>query len=223
MSAFNKGLLVGVATGTICGTIYGFHTALTSEGVDASKFYEDVSARGVYVPEEMKIPEREIIYVTEDPVTNSEKVVSRFTNSNGSYTIKRTKDDAYCLAANIYFEAAVESHEGRKAVASTTLNRVISKKYPNNICDVVTQSKLVAGKGLICQFSWHCDGKKDIPYNGKAWKEAIKMAYDYIEGRGKDNTGGALWYHADYVNPWWNTHYQKTVKIGKHIFYKTKD
>ena len=33
----------------------------------------------------------------------------------------------------------------------------------------------------------------------------------------KDNTKGALYYHADYVNPQWKL--KKTVTIGRHIFY----
>ena len=35
-----------------------------------------------------------------------------------------------------------------------------------------------------------------------------------------DPTGGALFYHADYVDPWWSDHYVKTVQILNHIFYR---
>jgi len=35
-----------------------------------------------------------------------------------------------------------------------------------------------------------------------------------------DVTHGATYYHADYVNPGWPL--PKTVKIGRHIFYKKK-
>ena len=41
-----------------------------------------------------------------------------------------------CLAENIYFEAAHEPLDGKKAVAFVTLNRVQSG-YADNICDVV--------------------------------------------------------------------------------------
>ena len=34
----------------------------------------------------------------------------------------------------------------------------------------------------------------------------------------KDITKGALYYHADYVNPRWKL--EKTTVIGRHIFYK---
>ena len=41
--------------------------------------------------------------------------------------------------------------------------------------------------------------------------------YEHIE----DLTKGALYYHADYVNPNWKLN--KTTKIGRHIFYKDKN
>jgi spore germination cell wall hydrolase CwlJ-like protein len=36
-----------------------------------------------------------------------------------------------------------------------------------------------------------------------------------------DLTKGALFYHADYVNPRWKL--EKTAVIGRHIFYKERD
>ena len=38
----------------------------------------------------------------------------------------------------------------------------------------------------------------------------------------KDITNGALYYHADYVNPRWRG-VEKTTTIGRHIFYKERD
>jgi len=36
----------------------------------------------------------------------------------------------------------------------------------------------------------------------------------------KDLVGGALWYHAEYVEPKWAKKMKQTTVIGKHIFYK---
>jgi hypothetical protein len=41
----------------------------------------------------------------------------------------------------------------------------------------------------------------------------VYMNYEVM----KDNTMGALYYHANYVNPNWKL--KKTVVIGNHIFY----
>ncbi len=58
-----------------------------------------------------------------------------------------------CLALNIYFEARSESFASQVAVAQVTLNRIESKKYPNDVCAVVKQPK---------QFSWYSDGKSEV-------------------------------------------------------------
>ena len=39
----------------------------------------------------------------------------------------------------------------------------------------------------------------------------------------KDLVGGALWYHADYVQPKWTKKMEQTTVIGKHIFYKKNE
>jgi spore germination cell wall hydrolase CwlJ-like protein len=36
----------------------------------------------------------------------------------------------------------------------------------------------------------------------------------------QDPSDGALFYHADYVNPYWNKVFTKTKEIGRHVFYK---
>ena len=46
---------------------------------------------------------------------------------------------AKCLADNMYFEARNQGTAGIIAVSNVVLNRVKSKMYPNNICEVVRQ------------------------------------------------------------------------------------
>lgn len=118
-----------------------------------------------------------------------------------------------CLAKTIYWEARGESIRGQYAVASTVLNRVKSKKHPNTICKVVYQRN---------QFSWTHIHKHDRISEPLAWQVAKVVATAAIEGLVPDLTHGATYYHADYVRPSWRKKFQKTIKIGKHIFYKTK-
>ncbi len=33
---------------------------------------------------------------------------------------------------------------------------------------------------------------------------------------------GALWYHADYVSPYWRRHFAEGPTIGRHIFYSDR-
>ena len=136
-----------------------------------------------------------------------------------------------CMAKNIYFEAAVESTAGKLAVAQVTLNRVNSTWYPNTVCEVVydglhyTHS---SGKKMPvrdrCQFSWYCDGKDDVPPEGRLWRSAFLLAqYVLKDNEGlPDITDGALHYHAKYIPaPSWTRMKKVTASIDQHIFYKT--
>ena len=111
-----------------------------------------------------------------------------------------------CLAENIYFEARAESIEGKAGVANVTRNRVNSTLFPNTYCDVVYQGpvreswktrqhKDLADEDRVyyprkhrCQFSWYCDGQKDIIWanyektgetiklNAQAWRQSVEVA-----------------------------------------------
>lgn len=141
---------------------------------------------------------------------------------------KETQEQITCLADNIYFESAYEPDEGKIAVAFVTLNRVYSGKYPDDICGVVKQKKT-----RVCQFSWYCEEKpKRISYT-KNLTSAQERLYNDIRDlaiyvylnydRLDDPTKGALFYHADYVNPYWAKDKVQTTQIGRHIFYVRKD
>jgi len=150
-----------------------------------------------------------------------------------------------CLAENIYFEARAEGVEGKAAVANVTRNRVESSRFPNTFCDVVYQGPVRESwnkKGVYfpvkhkCQFSWYCDGKKDIIWanyektgetiqlNADAWRKSVEVAIwtlGYGSYRVNDNTGGALYYYAhNLVYPYWADHKQLTVIVGNHTFMK---
>jgi spore germination cell wall hydrolase CwlJ-like protein len=136
------------------------------------------------------------------------------------------KEELRCLAENIYFEARNEPVEGMLAVAFVTMNRVESPNYPNTICGVVKQKIRTT-----CQFSWYCESTPHhISTNrlltsdtNRVYNEILKLSimfYANYENM-NDLTKGALFYHADYVNPRWRN-VQKTTQIGRHIFYEDK-
>lgn len=126
-------------------------------------------------------------------------------------------DPLTCLAHNIYWEARSEPLAGRIAVATVTLNRVRDPLFPADLCDVVRKGGARIRHG--CQFSWWCDGKADEPRDRTAWRQAVAVAEDALAGLRDDPTGGALWYHADYVAPPWSQALRRMTRIGRHIFY----
>ena len=141
--------------------------------------------------------------------------------------------DTHCLAQNIYFEAGNQPLAGKIAVVNVVLNRVEHDKFPNNVCDVVYQTKewrtSWTGKTIpklgMCQFSWFCDGKSDKPKDSKTWAESLQLADDMLVKYVKsdnylDLTEGAMWYHAYYIQPYWSYHLNETVQISAHIFYR---
>lgn len=156
-------------------------------------------------------------------------------------TLEIDVDEMHCLAKNIYFEARGESTRGKVAVANVTMNRVDSPYYPNTICGVVYQAKhstwwLKHHNRLVpvrhqCQFSWYCDGKADTLYltnikgevikaNMQSWLDSLSIAEASIKGEVvKVIPADALWYHADFVQPYWSRSYVPVKKVGRHIFY----
>lgn len=134
---------------------------------------------------------------------------------------KHANRELKCLTSNIYFEAAQESTAGKLAVALVTMNRVADPEFPNTICDVVFEGS--ERKDLLCQFSWTCSPaiNKAVPKTTNGWEESEKIAKIVMFQHESvvDITGGAIYYHADYVNPKWSKVHKKTVTIDRHIFY----
>ncbi|TCD47906.1 cell wall hydrolase [Chlorobium sp. N1] len=117
------------------------------------------------------------------------------------------------LARNIYHEARGESWDGMLAVGVVTLNRVKSSRYPDTIEGVVKQYK---------QFSWYWDGMADREPNRKAWEKAMAAALEVMLNPDLPiarNLEGVLFYHADYVKPYWADTRTEVATVGRHVFY----
>ena len=131
-----------------------------------------------------------------------------------------------CMALNMYHEAKNQSMLGQLAVGQVVMNRVEDKRFPDNVCDVVTEAVTYKGtdKPVLhkCQFSWYCDGKKDEPdFGSKEWWDAKEYASIVLSGTIMlDVTEGATHYHATYVRPAWAKTKTKTTRIDRHIFYR---
>jgi len=126
----------------------------------------------------------------------------------GVETAGREQD---CLANAVYFEARGEPIEGQLAVAEVVLNRTRSGRYPNTICEVVTQP---------WQFSFVRRG--NIPRadrRSESWRRAVAVARIAEAGASRLLPNDVLWYHADYVSPSWGRRLARNTKIGLHIFY----
>ncbi|OJU08781.1 MAG: cell wall hydrolase, partial [Caulobacterales bacterium 68-7] len=123
----------------------------------------------------------------------------------------------HCLTQAVYFEAATEPLEGRRAVAQTVLNRLRHPGYPKSVCGVVFEG---AARASGCQFSFTCDGSLGRPLNLMLWAQAEDVARQALAGYVAKDVGAATHYHADYVLPYWAPTLIKLTQIGAHIFYR---
>jgi len=130
-----------------------------------------------------------------------------------------------CLARNVYYEARGESLQGQKAVALVTLNRVENPMFPNTICKVVNERKVVKGV-TKCQFSWRCQGhanpKKAVRQSHESYQAAITAILHYDSLTETLVTADTLFFHAKHVRPFWRKVKQRLAQIDNHIFYEQR-
>lgn len=104
----------------------------------------------------------------------------------------------------------------------------ISRTYKKPIITKEKKKKWVQRTYTTCAFSYRCEkgfrAKLQRVKQKDSWKEINELAKEtymrYNSGENVDPSKGATFYHADYVAPWWRKTYQKTTKIGAHIFYR---
>jgi spore germination cell wall hydrolase CwlJ-like protein len=154
-----------------------------------------------------------------------------------------------CMAENIYFEGRAEPMVGKIAIGKVVMNRIDSPLHPNTICEVVhegphRESWKTRGKDVPeadrkffpirnkCDFSWYCDGQKDIVWvsymdgtpiesNATAWRDSVNVALFVMTGELKDVTNGAdHYYNYNISNPYWVGAMTETAVIGNHRFMK---
>lgn len=111
------------------------------------------------------------------------------------------------------------------AVAIVTLARTKSKRYSNDLCEVVYQNKRKHGR-LVCQYSWTCTNVQ-YPKNNielKAFHDSYNIAKTVLEkiANDFDYSTAPTHYHADYAFPSWRKSAKmvKIALIGSHIFYR---
>lgn len=128
---------------------------------------------------------------------------------------------AKCLAEAVYFEARGEPVRGQIAVAQVVVNRALSGYYPETVCGVVYQN---SRRYLGCQFTFACDGVRDVVTEPEQWDRARKIAKEMLDGRlWLPEVNRSTHYHATYVRPYWVRAMKKYYKTGLHVFYRPRE
>jgi spore germination cell wall hydrolase CwlJ-like protein len=138
----------------------------------------------------------------------------------GLFESKAREKQEKCLANAVYFEARGEAVRGQIAVAQVVMNRVFSGYYPATPCGVVYQN---AHRHLSCQFTFACDGIRDVVKEPDMWDRARKIAKETLDGRlWLPEVAKSTHYHAYWVHPSWVREMKKTYKFGVHSFYRPR-
>jgi len=119
----------------------------------------------------------------------------------------------WCLSTNAYHEARGESYREQVAVSHVVLNRVEDSRWPDTICDVVTQKN---------QFSWFWDEQPDTINDLVAFRENVYAAFITYTGQTEDVVNGATHYYAHNLiaPPSWTKDMTVTAKLGGHTYLK---
>ena len=142
---------------------------------------------------------------------------------------KVDKDQAFCMAMNVYHEARAESIAGQVQVAHATLARVKDPRFEETVCDVVKKKTVNTKSGnTTCQFSWVCTKpSNDIVFKNKEeidnFKVATAISVNVLSGTLPDMCDGAnFYYNPSLANPNWGHIYPAKCRIGGHLFLKPK-
>ena len=130
--------------------------------------------------------------------------------------------DAHWMALTMWGEARGSGEEAMRAVGHVIANRHLSGRHGAFATDTVSEA---------WQFScWNpgdpnlraMQNVETLPHAGREyrlWLAAKRIADEILAGRSVDPTGGALFYHADYVAPRWAEGVPAVAEIGHHLFY----
>lgn len=125
-------------------------------------------------------------------------------------------DELVCLARAVYFEARGQGAKELSAIAHVAINRRDDPQFPDTICGVVKEGS----ESPPCQFTWWCDGRSDVARHEGEYAAATKAAWEALEGRSSDPTGGANMFYASRLKrPAWTKSAEDRGRIGAHRFW----
>lgn len=137
--------------------------------------------------------------ITNKENTNKNDTSKKTTSKSQREDFDSSADELKLLACLIYSEASGQSYDGKLAVGNVVLNRVNSKKYPNNIKNVIYQKGQfsVVSMGILEK---HLSNYND--FKSSAQKDSIKAAKEALSGI--NNIDNRLYFNA----------YKPAVKSG---------
>lgn len=138
-------------------------------------------------------------------VTNTDEDTQVFSYKNNKIILD--DDDIYLMAQVVFAESRAEPYQGKVAVASVILNRLLHPGFPKSVEGIIKQR-----------------GAFSCVKNGKLTVIPTEECYDavYEALKGKDPTGAAVFFYNPRIatSKWMKNVRKSNVKpIGNHVFF----
>ena len=129
-----------------------------------------------------------------------------------------------CLLCNCANEAGIKNNQGKIAVTRTLLRRVVSKHFPNSVCEA-TLFKQRGSDGVIrAAFSWTYGNNKyqthhTMPSRDPGSRRVLNDCVDTtIQAINMGPSRYDHYYNPAAASPGWGNRYSDRERIGQHIF-----
>ena len=124
-----------------------------------------------------------------------------------------TEHDVHCIATAVYTEANTQSLEEKLGVIHVIANRIRSKKFGKDACEVVY------ARGQFVGVTNYVNGKQ-AKLNKKMFLETQLLVLDtLIFKRYANPVANSLYFHDDSIDMRFIWNKQKIVHIGRMVFY----
>lgn len=146
------------------------------------------------------------ISTTKDLYLENESIVQVF--KSNSKSVELSPDDVHLMAKVVYAESKGEPYNGKVAVASVILNRVVDPNFPSTVEGVIKQKNA---------FSCVRNGQITVVPNSDSYSAVM----DAIKGN--DPTNKALYFYNPAIATcnWMHGIEKKNVQsIGRHVFFE---
>lgn len=142
-----------------------------------------------------------------DVLNNKEEEHTVEVFNSGTQNVPLTQNDIELMARIVYAESRGEPYDGKIAVASVILNRVLDPQFPNSISEVIFQP-----------YAFSCVVDNEI--NVTPTTECYNAVYDAIYGIDPTNEA-VFFYNPDIATCSWMHNIKKTdtTTIGHHQFF----
>lgn len=177
---------------------------------------------------------------TQEIISNSQKLLAQVQaerNHTIDPRIKINEETILMLARTIWGEARNQGPDGMRAIANVIVNRAndsLNKErsyrlYGKGIRGVIEKNKAFSAwnsndPNREKMLTLDPEGSTLNGANLTAWKQALKIATEVVEGKSGDITHGATHYHTTGIKPpYWADENKKVAELGGHIFYRDID